>query len=181
MKKVIVLMFDNVEELEAIAPIDFLIRAKADVCLASLTDNLQVVGRSGIAITCNSLFVDKKDESFDMVVVPGGPGTNWVASNSDVLEFVKRQYENGAIVGAICAAPVVLKEAGILNGKRCTAHTSRLSELENCTRSEAVVVDGNVATSQGAGTAIEFGLTLVEKLFSTECAKEVEKSICFMR
>ena len=181
MKKVIVLMFDNVEELEAIAPIDFLIRAKAEVCLASLTDNLKVVGRSGIAITCDSLFVDKKDEDFDMVVVPGGPGTNWVASNKDVLNFVIRQYEKGAVVGAICAAPIVLKGAGFLNGKRCTAHTSRIAELENCTTNEAVVVDGNVITSQGAGTAVEFGLVLVEKLFSTECAKEVEISTCFMR
>ncbi len=181
MKKVIVLMFNNVEELEAIAPIDFLKRANADVCLASLSDNLQIVGRSNIAISCDSLFENQKNNDFDMVVLPGGPGTNDVLNNKSVVDFIAKQYQKGAIVGAICAAPVVLKASGILNGKRCTAHTSRLSELENVSTSEAVVVDGNVITSQGAGTAVEFALALVEKLFSTKCVKDVEKSTCFMR
>ncbi|MBO5255075.1 MAG: DJ-1/PfpI family protein [Opitutales bacterium] len=181
MKKVIFLMFDNVEELEAIAPIDYLKRANADVCLASLCSDVKVRGRSGIEITCDSLFANEKDKDFDMVVVPGGPGTNAVLKNEAVLEFIDRQYKKGSIIGAICAAPVVLKTAGILDGKKCTAHTSRRSELDNCSYSDAVVVDENVITSQGAGTAIEFALSLVEKLFSREIAKEVAVSTCYMR
>ena len=181
MKKVIFLMFDNVEELEAIAPIDYLKRANADVCLASLSSDVKVRGRSGVEITCDTLFLNEKDNDFDMVVVPGGPGTNSVLKNEAVLEFVARQYQKGAIIGAICAAPVVLKMAGILDGKTCTAHTSRRAELEYCSDSDAVVIDGNVITSQGAGTAIEFALSLVEKLFSKEILKEVAISTCYMR
>ena len=110
-------MFDNVEELEAIAPIDYLKRANADVCLASLCSDIQVRGRSGIEITCDCLFSDEIYKDFDMVVVPGGPGTNSVLKNEAVLEFIARQYKRGAIIGAICAAPVVLKMAGFLDGK----------------------------------------------------------------
>ena len=174
-------MFDNVEELEAIAPIDYLKRANADVCLASLCSDVKVRGRSGIEITCDSLFSDEIYKDFDMVVVPGGPGTNSVLKNEAVLEFIARQYKRGAIIGAICAAPVVLKMAGILDGKKCTAHTSRRDELENCSDSKAVVIDGNIVTSQGAGTAIEFALDLVEKLFSKEISKEIAISTCYMR
>ncbi len=179
MKKAIVLMFDNVEELEAIAPIDILRRAGADVITASLENSKNVKGRSAIKIECDSLFADEQQNNFDIVVVAGGPGTNNVIKNTDVLKFVARHNNQKACIGAICAAPVVLKAAGILDDKKCTAHTSRVNELENCLENESVVVDDNIITSRGAGTAIEFALALVEKNFSKEIFKEVSTSICY--
>lgn len=181
MKNVLLLMFDNVEELEAIAPIDILRRAGANVVVASVAEKLFVKGRSNIEIKCDVLFNDVKEKSFDAVVVSGGAGVNDIVKNADLLKFINRHNQQNAIIGAICAAPVVLKQAGVLQGKQCTAHTSRVSELENCDISKPVVCDGNIITSRGAGTAIEFALTLAEKIFSAEITKEVANSICFMR
>ncbi len=179
MKNVIVLMFDNVEELEAIAPIDLLRRAGANVKTASLENSKIVKGRSSIAIECDTLFADEKQNNFDIVVVAGGPGTNNVARNKNVLNFIARHNEQGANISAICAAPVVLKASGVLDGKKCTAHTSRVNELENCLPDESVVCDANIITSRGAGTAIEFALAIIEKNFSKEVLEEVSTSICY--
>lgn len=174
-------MFNNVEELEAIAPVDILRRAGANVVVCAVGESLSIKGRSNIEIKCDALFNDVKDKFFDAVVVSGGAGVNDIVKNSDLLNFIAKHNQQKAILGAICAAPVVLKEAGVLNGKECTAHTSRVSELENCNISKAVVCDENIITSRGAGTAIEFALALTEKIFSKEIAKEVASSICFMR
>ena len=179
MKNAVVLMFENVEELEAIAPIDILKRAGANVKIASLEDSLKVKGRSSVSLFCDCLLCDIKNEDFDIVVIPGGPGTNNVVANVQVAEFLQRHNQKGACIAAICAAPVVLKNAGILDGKKCTAHTSRIQELENCLSNESVVCDRNIITSRGAGTAIEFALKIVEKNFSAKTLKEVATSICF--
>jgi protein deglycase len=81
-------------------------------------------------------------------------------------------------LAAICAAPTVLHDVGLLNGRRYTAHYSVAHELPNILADHRVVVDGRLLTSRGAGTALDFGLLLVEKLFSPEKALEVSRSIC---
>ena len=181
MKNVAVLVFDGVEELEAAAPIDLLRRAGANVCVVSVSGGKEIVGRSRIKIVCDAVLGEVKDADFDAVALAGGPGTNSVAENPAAVEFIKRHFERGALVAAICAAPVVLKKAGALEGKKCTAHFSRAAELENCDETAAVVADGNVITSRGAGTAVEFGLKIAEYLFSEKIAKDVAYSICFVR
>ena len=181
MIKTLVLLFSGFEEIEALAPVDLLRRAGAQVVTAAVGPSLSVRGRSGVEIKADVLFDEVKTSDFDAAVLPGGPGTDALLSNSDVIEFFSRHNKNGKLVAGICAAPVVLKAAGALKDKKCTAHTSRVSELENCTETEPVVRDANLITSRGAGTALEFGLALVEYFFCHEKAKKVACSICFMK
>ncbi len=180
MKKAVVLLFDGVEELEAVAPIDILRRAGADVAVAAVAGTLSITGRSGLEIKCDAPFADVQNASFDVAVLAGGPGTDKVLADARVVRFFARHNAEGKIVAAICAAPVVLKAAGALEGRRCTAHTSRVAELENCDVSAAVVRDGNVITSRGAGTAVEFALEIVSAVFSEKTSKDVARAICFM-
>ncbi|HZP60650.1 MAG TPA: DJ-1/PfpI family protein, partial [Opitutaceae bacterium] len=95
-----------------------------------------------------------------------------------VRERVLRQHAAGGWLAAICAAPAVLHDAGLLTGRRYTAHFSVAAELKEIRAEERCVVDGCLLTSRGAGTALDFGLLLVEKLFSPAKASEVAKSIC---
>jgi len=90
---------------------------------------------------------------------------------------VRRQHARGGWIAAICAAPVVLKAAGILDGMRFTAHFSVGAELPDALQDERVVLDGKLITSRGAGTSLDFALLLAEQLFSREKASEIARSI----
>ena len=114
---------------------------------------------------------------FDCVLLPGGPGVQRLCADSRVLEAVRKQHAAGGWIAAICAAPLVLKASGVLEGRRYTAHFSVASELPEALLEERVVVDGKLITSRGAGTALEFGLTLVAQLFSESKAAEIARSI----
>lgn len=181
MKKVALIIFDRFEEIEAITPIDILRRAGADVKVLTLGSTLNVRGRSSIEIKADALFSDCMDEVFDAIVLSGGPGTYDVADNISLLNFLKKHNSLGKLVCAICAAPIVLKNAGLLDGKTCTGHTSvmdRLGEHANC---ESVVSDSMLITSRGAGTALTFALKIVEELFGKEKALEIAESICLSK
>jgi protein deglycase len=115
---------------------------------------------------------------FDCVILPGGPGVSRLRADSRVSAWVRRQHAANGWIAAICAAPVVLKDAGLLEGRRYTAHPSVLTELPDAIRDERVVVDRRMITSRGAGTALDFGLKLVEKIFSSEKAAEIAQSVC---
>jgi 4-methyl-5(b-hydroxyethyl)-thiazole monophosphate biosynthesis len=98
-------------------------------------------------------------------------------ADSRVRALVLRQHAAQRWLAAICAAPAVLHDAGLLGGRRYTAHFSVANELKEILAGERVVVDGHLLTSRGAGTALDFGLLLVEKLFSAEKAREVAHAI----
>ena len=180
MKKALVLLFDKVEELEAIAPIDIMRRANVEVVTASLDGDINVVGRSGINIECEALFDDVYDKPFDLILLPGGSGVYDWLKYAPLLNVLKLQYSRGDFIAAICAAPLVLKEAGLLENISNTAHASVVDKLPNCKPLERVVCDKNIITSRGAGTAIEFGLKIVEKLVDEKTSKDVAKSIGFV-
>jgi len=181
MKKALVILFDKVEEMEAVAPIDILRRARIDVTTASLEDGREVVGRSGIGFLADKKFNEIKGELFDAAILPGGPGIPDVAQHSEVGELLLAHDAAGKIVAAICAAPMILDISGVLRGRKCTAHTSVAADIENCDESKNVVEDGNVITSRGAGTATEFALAVLTRLAGAEAANDVAKSICFVR
>jgi 4-methyl-5(b-hydroxyethyl)-thiazole monophosphate biosynthesis len=92
--------------------------------------------------------------------------------------LVRRQHADGGWIAAICAAPVVLKDAGLLAGRRYTAHSSVAAELPEALLDERVVVDGRLITSRGAGTALDFGLMIIGALLSREKAHEIANSVC---
>ena len=174
---VLVILADGFEEIEAVTPIDILRRAGAEVTVAALGDGIHVTGRNGLTMHANTTLTAATGTLFDCVMLPGGPGVSKLRDDPRVLDLVRKQDERGGWIAAICAAPVVVKSAGILDGRRHTAHFSVGPELPHALLNERVVVDGRMVTSRGAGTALDFGLVVVEKLFSTDLAAEIARSI----
>jgi 4-methyl-5(b-hydroxyethyl)-thiazole monophosphate biosynthesis len=176
-KKVLVPIADGSEEIEAVCIIDVLRRAGAEVTVASV-DGREVTASRGIKIVADTLVSECAGKTYDLIALPGGmPGAEHLRDSGELAELLKRQRDKGLPYGAICAAPfVVLQHHGLLGGRRATSHPSFSDRLENRELAESrVVVDGNVVTSRGPGTAIEFALKLVELLFGSEKAAEVGK------
>ena len=176
-KTALVILGEGFEEVEALTPVDLLRRAEVACTMASCESSPLVRGRSGIRVEADTLLSEVENELFDCLVVPGGPGTVALRQNTRVLEVVRAHHEREKIVGAICAAPTVLLEAGILPGPAHTGHVSILAELPELDQQQAVIVDGEVITSRGAGTALQFALALVAALTGQQKADEVAASI----
>jgi protein deglycase len=170
---------DGIEELEAVAPLDILRRSGVHCTSASQTDNLTVTGRNQITLLADSLLDDVLENTYDLLVIPGGPGVTALRKDSRVLKLTQDHANAGKKVAAICAAPTLLHDAGLLENRSYTAHFTVADELLNIIPSSAVVIDGNIITSRGAGTAIEFGLKLAELTVGPDKAKEVADSIHF--
>jgi len=175
--QVLVPLAHGFEEIEATCPIDLLRRADVEVVTASCEDDLVVIGRSGIALQAELLLSDISVESFDLLVLPGGPSVFKLREKRMILELIKSFHTAEKPIGAICAAPLLLLDAGLLNNLSYTAHGSVSNELKEMKHDQAVVKDGNIITSRGAGTAVEFGLSLVELLCGREKADEIRESI----
>jgi 4-methyl-5(b-hydroxyethyl)-thiazole monophosphate biosynthesis len=175
-KSVLVPVADGTEDLEAVAIIDVLRRADAKVTVASITGSRQVTFSRGMVITADALLENCVTREYDLVVLPGGiPGAENLRDSVDLVRLLKHQRETGQLYGAICASPaVVLEHHGLLEGRQATCHPAYVEQLTNKDRAASrVVVDGNCITSQGAGTAVEFSLALVEQLFGKEKRDEV--------
>jgi 4-methyl-5(b-hydroxyethyl)-thiazole monophosphate biosynthesis len=169
MKKVLVLMAPGFEEIETLTVVDILRRAGARVTLAATEDG-PIEGSRGVRVLPDALLEAVQSNDFDMVVLPGGqPGTNNLQQDSRVRALLQRMDKEHKKIAAICAAPMVLHQAGLLQGKAATCHPSVRDKLKGARLSEArVVEDGNITTSQAPGTAMEFALKLVEILFGNE-------------
>ena len=178
MPTALVLLADGFEEIEALAPVDLLRRAGIEVTVASLNENRHATGRSGITTHADAALSAVQTRDFDLVFLPGGAGVKNLRADARVIEIVRRQHAAGRWLAAICAAPTVLNDAGLLSGRRYTAHFSVAAELPAILATERTVTDGKITTSRGAGTAVEFGLHLVALLCSAEKAAEISKAIC---
>ncbi len=180
MPTVLAILAEGFEEIEATTPINLLRRAGADVTVAALGDGIHVTGRSGLTLRAETTLtaVLAAQINFDCLFLPGGPGVKHLRADPRVRTLVLRQSADDRWIAAICAAPTVLHDAGLLAGRRFTAHFSVAAELPTILAEERVVVDGRLLTSRGAGTALDFGLALVEKLFSPEKSSELHRSIC---
>ncbi|HKB89098.1 MAG TPA: DJ-1 family glyoxalase III [Opitutaceae bacterium] len=179
MPTVLALLAEGFEEIEFVAPVDLLRRAGVTVTTASIGESIHVTGRSGITLHTDTLLSVVDAAAFDLLFLPGGPGVKNLRADPRVAKLAKNQMAAGKWIGAICAAPTVLNDAGLLAGRRYTAHFSTANELSEIIANERVVVDGKLITSRGAGTAIEFGLALVGALISKAKADEVARSVCF--
>jgi 4-methyl-5(b-hydroxyethyl)-thiazole monophosphate biosynthesis len=178
MPTVLVPLADGFEEIEAFAPVDLLRRAGVEVIVASLNDNRHATGRSGITAHADVALSALAGRTFDLVFLPGGAGVKHLRADPRVGEIVRAQHSAGRWLAAICAAPTVLHDAGLLAGRRYTAHYSVADELPAILAGERIVTDGKITTSRGAGTAMEFGLHLVALLTSADKAQEISKAIC---
>jgi 4-methyl-5(b-hydroxyethyl)-thiazole monophosphate biosynthesis len=178
MPTVLAILAEGFEEVEAITPVDVLRRAGVEVTLAALADGIHVNGRNGVTLHADTTLAAVESRDFDCLFLPGGPGTKHLRADPRVRALVLRQHAAGRWLAAICAAPTVLNDAGLLAGRRYTAHFSVAAELPRILTEERTVTDGNILTSRGAGTALDFGLLLVEKLVSTPKSHEIASSIC---
>ena len=177
--RVLCLLFPGFEEIETLAPVDLLRRAGATVVLASLTGERLVPGRCQITVQADAPLAEVADQPFDLLLLPGGPGVKAVRTEGRAATLARQFVEAGRPVAAICAAPTVLADAGLLAGRRYTAHFSVHDELPAALAGERVVEDGPLITSRGAGTALEFGLALVRRLFDDARAREVARAIMY--
>ena len=181
MKKVAVLLADGFEEIEALTVVDILRRASVYVDTVSITDEYKVRGSHGINVQTEDLFEEVAFVESDMIVLPGGmPGTSNLNAHEGVRRVVKEFNRDGKYIGAICAAPTILGNLGLLKGKRVSCYPSVEQEIQGAvmTRTD-VTVDGNLITSRGAGTAIAFALKLIEMLSGPEKAAEIAEAILY--
>ena len=175
LKTALVILAEGFEEVEAIGPVDVLRRAGVRITLAGLADR-QVKSSRKIGVETDILLKDLV-ELPDAVILPGGiPGATNLAKSEEVAELVKKMNAAGKIVAAICAAPAaVLAPLGILDGKKATCYPGCESDFSRkiVHSKERVVVDGNIITSQGPGTALEFALVIAARLVGQEMADAV--------
>lgn len=175
-----VMLAQGFEEIEALAFVDILRRADINVETVSIYDHKNVKGSHGIEVIADKILSDITDMS-DGIVLPGGiPGTYNLQKNDKLIELLKNYNEKGKFVAAICAAPSILGEIGILRGKKATCYPSFENKLIGSTIShDMVVVDGNIITSRGAGTAHEFALKFVEIIKGKNISDELRSSMLY--
>jgi 4-methyl-5(b-hydroxyethyl)-thiazole monophosphate biosynthesis len=176
-KRVLCLLFTGFEEIEAIAPVDLLRRAGVEVIVASLTGEKLVTGRCEITVQADASLADVAEQEFDLLLIPGGPGVKALRADGRAAKLAQAFAQIGKPVAAICAAPTVLMDAGLLACKRFTSHAGVLPELPESLVLERVVEDGGIITSRGAATAVDFGLALVRRLCGEAAASEVAQGI----
>ena len=178
MKSVLVLFAEGSEELEAVTVVNILRRAGVSVTLAGLHAGA-LRGSRGVTILPDSTLDQALAHDYDMVVLPGGqPGTNNLKADARVLKLVQQMAQQGKYVAAICAAPSVLAAAGLLDGKRATSFPGALDAFAQVQQQHAALAeDGKLITSRGPGTAMDFALTLVERLAGASKRAEVEAGL----
>lgn len=178
MASVLLPIAEGFEELEAVALIDVMRRAGIDVRVVHIGESALVVGANGITVQADNAIENIDEEEFDMMVLPGGwDGTYNLADDERVIALVQK-FKAEKIVGAMCAAPYVLKKAGVL-GSDYTCYPGAKDEIDHpgYRDDSKVVTDGNVITSQGPGTAVCFGLAIVERLVDAQTKQAVKEGM----
>ena len=177
-----VFLADGFEEVEAVAPIDVLRRCGLDVVTVGVTGRT-ATGSHSIPVLCDRTVEEAESEPFEAVVLPGGmPGTLNLKASGLLLRLIRRTYENGGVVAAICAAPSILGEMGLLNGRKATCFPGFENSLSGATLSpDPVCVDENIITARGAGAALKFGAQIAACFVGGEKAGEVLSSMQYIR
>ncbi len=178
MPRVAIILAEGFEELEAIAIIDVLRRAGIEVVSSGLTDG-PVSSARKVKVIPDAVIDELKSDDFDMLVLPGGlPGSDNLNADTRVRDLIRDFHNKGKVTGAICAAPYVLANAGVLEGKHATSYPSFKEKLGNVAYEEkTVVTDGNIMTSRGPGTAICFGLAIVERFLGPEKSLQIKEAM----
>lgn len=180
MNMIYLFLADGFEELEAIAPLDLLRRALAEIQTVSIHPGRKTVIGSHKIPVCADLLISEVSDRVDAVILPGGLGGVQNLKASGAFSALLKRYDaQGAKIGAICAAPTVLNAFGLLRGRKVTCYPTCADEITG-----GVYVGGKVCederliTSEGAGTAVEFGLKLVERWVSEEASRKIAASVC---
>lgn len=181
MSKTAIFMANGCEEIEGLTVVDNLRRVGLDIVMISVTGSKSITGSHNITFEADELFENVNFDEFDGIVLPGGmPGTLNLGAHAGVTDLVKSFAKAGKLVSAICAAPSVLGECGILNGKKATSYPGFEDKLTGAaTSTEGVVVDGNIITSRGMGTAIDFSLAIIAYYTDEAVAADLAKKIIY--
>ena len=176
--KVAVLLAEGFETIEALTTVDILRRAGV-TCDTFATKNLEVTTSHSVTIKADKVLNDEVYD-YDVVVLPGGmPGSVNLRDDEKVNELVKRFYDEGKIVAAICAGPITLGKLGIVNGKNATCYPGFDDQLVGCNyKEELVVVDGNVITGRGPAAAIPFAFEILKHVAPNK-VEEIKKGMLF--
>ena len=180
MPKVLVPLAHGFEEIEAMTIVDLLRRGDIEVITAALK-NEPVIAAHGVSVIADTTIDEALKTDFDAVVLPGGmPGASNLNDDDRVHQILRKMADSGKFTGAICAAPIVLAKAGLLDGKKATSYPGFLDKMDvpKMTYTGAAVEhDGKIVTSRGPGTAMDFGLKLIEVLQGKETRDAVEKGL----
>ena len=179
MSKVYAFLAEGLEEVECLGAMDILVRAGVEVTLVSVTGSRQVTGAHGFTITADKLFEEADPAEADVLFLPGGmPGTKNLAAFEPLMEAVRQAAADGRRVAAICAAPSVLGDLGVLEGKKATCYPGYESRLKGAVPvKDGVVTDGNMTTARGLGYALDLGLELAGILTDRETAAQIKAAI----
>lgn len=181
--KVAEFLVDGFEQIEALAPIDLLRRAGIQVDVVSVFNEKKLTSSHDMLIEAEKNLKDINFNDYDMLILPGGPGTGNYEKSSLLLDsLIEYNKDKTKYISAICAAPSVLAHIGILDKKKATCFPSVEEELvkggAELSR-DKVVVDENIITSRGAGTAIDFSLKLIEVLIGKDESEKISKQIVY--
>ncbi|MCR5255038.1 MAG: DJ-1/PfpI family protein [Acetatifactor sp.] len=181
MSKVAVFLAEGFEEIEALTVSDILRRAKVPVENVSISAATSVTGSHGIKVEADKTFDEVDFDELDMIVLPGGmPGSLNLEAFEPLMKKVDEFYEKGKYVAAICAAPQILGHKGILEGKRACCSAGFEGELKGAEVTyERVEKSGNLITSRGMGTAIDFALCIAEIYVGSEASAALSKKIAY--
>ncbi|MDO4622953.1 MAG: DJ-1/PfpI family protein [Eubacteriales bacterium] len=181
MAKVYSFLADGLEEIEALAPVDMLRRTGNEVVTVSIMGRTLVHGAHQIDIMADQVFEDVDFADADLLILPGGGlGTQNLGAYAPLLELLKKQYEAGRRVAAICAAPMIFGKLGFVQGRKAIIYPGMEAELTGAeVLDQPVITDGNVTTGHGPGAAIDFGLELVSLLNGEETAAVLKKQMVY--
>ena len=181
MSKVYAFFATGYEEVEALTVVDLLRRAAVEVNMVSMTGENYVVGSHGISINMDSKFDDNDYSDGDVFFLPGGmPGTTNLLAHQGLCKLLVEKCEQGKRLAAVCAAPSVFGQLGLLQGKKATSYPGFEEKLTGAEYLlDSVVTDGNITTSRGMGTSIDLGLELISMLCNEETAMSIGKGIIY--
>ncbi|MDE6626183.1 MAG: DJ-1/PfpI family protein [Lachnospiraceae bacterium] len=181
MKKAYLFFATGFEEVEALTVVDILRRGGVDCKTVSVTGDYDVISSHAVTIRADLLFDQQDLGDADMLIMPGGiPGTPNLKAHSGLERLIRQYQEAGKYLAAVCAAPTVYGEMGLLGGKAATCYPGLEDGLKGADlKTDKVVCDGQFITSRGMGTCIDFGLTLLEKLTDKQMAQNIGEKIVY--
>ena len=178
---VALLLADGFEEVEAITPVDILRRGGVEVVTYSITNELCVCGSHRIMVDADDCLENIEYEKVDAVILPGGlQGTENLENNKEVEYLLEYMHNNNKLICAICAAPSILGKRGYLKGKKATCYPEFDYCLDGSYTGSRVETDGNIITSKGMGTAMDFALAILTYLKGKDVADDVAKSTMYV-
>jgi 4-methyl-5(b-hydroxyethyl)-thiazole monophosphate biosynthesis len=180
LKEILVLLADGFEEVEALTVVDYLRRKDILVKTCSISKSKIVIGVHDIPVEADLLIDNIRNiEDCNGVIIPGGmPGAENLKNSKAVINTVQKFYKENKLIGAICAGPIVLKEAGIIEGKDITSYPGFEEDLKGGNYKEDLVVrDGNIITARGPAVAVYFALELIEYISGKEKSDELKNDI----